>query len=516
MGFLEAVKSLGRMEAEALKGEKSGEEDALFADIADYLEQPLDPKGNPPEKVIRVWCRAVNIDECLEDESLPLHIEGVHKIDCVDYGAGGDAPDPEKIKRELLYRNPAGKHITWSYSPVYKLGKEKDSQASLAAKLVGKGNNWSSDKNSRLFKLNKRVIRAFSEAGTWTPDSAALVMEALAGDFLNHLAELWTSAKASTVLVFGIVSSSGEFLWPGEIPQYRRYFKEKLSGKKPKAKKKIHATSQTCHCALCSAEIHDGEPFKLSRAFRFATFDKVGFLPGIRTGKDGKTAIRKVWPICSECGGLISRGRSYIDQHYLKDDIIWGTCLFVVPELTVSGGLLSKADDLSKDFLKQGIKTEERLFNYLAKQGDALVFHLVFWEKNNAQELIHLMIEDVPPTRLKRLEAKWKEAADLFPFPSAKQDLDERATLDYALRSIYGFFLYGARSDDEKRWLRGRALGVWGRLLEGSRVDVSQVKSLAVSRLPACFSDEKWVQYMGPNMIQSARIIDFLTRTNER
>ena len=57
-----------------------------------------------------------------------------------------------------------------------------------------------------------------------------------------------------------------------------------------------------------------------------------------------------------------------------------------------------------------------------------LVFHFVFWELLQAQERVHLMVEDVPPSRLKQLEAVWIETAELFGIRG------ERKTLDYCLR----------------------------------------------------------------------------------
>lgn len=169
--------------------------------------------------------------------------------------------------------------------------------------------------------------------------------------------------------------------------------------------------------------------------------------------------------------------------------------------------------------LAKGIKIEERLFNFLAKQGELLTFHFLILEqeRNSNKALIHLMIQDVPPTRLKRLEFKWKEAAKIYPFPSINEKrIDHRITLDYALTSVLRFFMSGANNDGEKKWLKNKALAVWGKLLGGNCVDVREVKSLAVSRFSACFADEKWMQYAGLNMMDFARVVDFLIRTNVR
>ena len=43
-----------------------------------------------------------------------------------------------------------------------------------------------------------------------------------------------------------------------------------------------------------------------------------------------------------------------------------------------------------------GEKAEEKLFRQMAREGNDLVFHFLFWEKNKAMELVHLMVEDVP------------------------------------------------------------------------------------------------------------------------
>ena len=94
--------------------------------------------------------------------------------------------------------------------------------------------------------------------------------------------------------------------------------------------------------------------------------------------------------------------------------------------------------------------------------------------------------------------------------------IDQRTSLDFAFKSLLQFFLSSSKNDGEKKWLKNKALAVWGKLLGGKCVDVREVKSLAVSRFSACFADEKWMKYAGLNMIDMARVVDFLIRTNVR
>lgn len=518
MGFLDAVKALGQMEAEKLPGKYEGGEKDPFCDIADFLELPMPLSSKQTSKVIRVWCKSSNLKKCLIDETIPLDILGIEKIDCADYGAGGDTPDSETIKRKTLYRSPVGSNVTWSFTPLYKLGKSKKTKGAVLEELAGEKHQWKTNKKTRLFKLKKNVLQAFEEGGAWAEGSLERLIKDLEKN-LDCLADLWIEANASTILVFGFRSLSSEFLWPGEIPGYRKHFLKKMHPiSSPKAQKKEASPLEPWHCASCSS-LMSGEivSANVSDVFSFATFDKPGFLPGATKQGGSSVVLRKVWPLCHSCNGLLSRGRSYIDQNYMRGDIVPGLKLFVVPELIASSSQLSHVDKNAHLFLKNGIKMEERLFQYLAKQGDSLVFHFLFWEKNKAQELVHLMIEDVPPTRLKRLESKWRETTGVFPFLSKnEQMIDQRSSLDFAFKSLLRFFLSGSKNDGEKKWLKNKALAVWGKLLGGKCVDVREVKSLAVSRFSACFADEKWMSYAGLNMIDMARIVDFLIRTNVR
>lgn len=520
MGFLEAVKALGQMEAGTTTGKhQAGEEDS-FGDIADFLELPMPLSQNQKGKVIRVWCKSSNITQCLADVTLPLDILGIERMDCEDYGAGGDEPNREKIKRKILYRSPVGSNVTWSYTPLYKLGKSKKNRKAVLESLIGEYGKWCDNKKTRFFKLRKNVLQAFEDEGTYSAGSTDRLIRDLEKK-VETLVDLWCETDDSTILVFGFSSPSGEFMWPGDIPRYRKYFKTKLQPETPLKSKSQHhklTANEQWACASCSHKMDREAPFtNVSEIFSFATFDKPGFLPGASKLGSTPATLRKVWPLCRSCFGFLNRGRSYIDDCYLRGDIVLGLNLFVIPELIFSNTHLLQADEHTRHFLRKGISMEKRLFNYLAKQGDFLVYHFVFWEKNKAQELVHLMIEDVPPTRLKKLESTWRESSEAYPFSSKNEGMiDHRTTLDFALKSILRFFMSGAKNDGEKKWLKNKALAIWGKLLSGVRVDVIDVKSLAVSRLAACFSDEKWMQFPGLNMIDTARIVDFLIRTNER
>ena len=103
-----------------------------------------------------------------------------------------------------------------------------------------------------------------------------------------------------------------------------------------------------------------------------------------------------------------------------------------------------------------------------------------------------LMVEDVPPSRLRRLDALWKEAVSmtgaLKKSSCDEDDAAERAkraaTLPQAIQVIMRVLIgLNEKNNKDAGVLRDQSLGMLGCLLSGKRVDPQWVKRLIVSRL---------------------------------
>lgn len=488
MGFINAVKELGVLEAR--KSEDSG-----YEALDDYLQLPM-PLIEDIErrgKVIRVW---LNVDDHVRDQ---LNVLGISKIDLVDYMAGGGKL--EEQKRRYLYREPVGSNVSWGFSLVYKLGK---AEANGMEKLTGKKGEWRSDDKSRFYKLERRVLLDYEKVGVFGEGSIERVMRDLER-LVERIAELWSDKKRSYLLLFGI-DSNGVFLYPGEVPEFRNYFNAKLE-------KNLGGGTASVACALCDG---GGSMVNLDKIFKFATFDKVSFLPG---ASDGKGVKEKVFPVCADCFSALSRGREVLDGSFLDGRTIPGVKIYVVPELLRGEKELSMASDNTRDFIYSGIGVEKQVFRRLGRQDNSIVFHFLFWEKNQAQERLHLMVEDVPPSRLKRLEELWVECHRVFLWNSYEEpDFDEKnVTLDQAIRNVCGILsVLAGKSEQDKSVMRERTLGILGRLLGGDRIDVREVKQLMVSRFAGLFADPEWLRFGGVQLRRMAAVLDFLTKSNGR
>jgi len=147
---------------------------------------------------------------------------------------------------------------------------------------------------------------------------------------------------------------------------------------------------------------------------------------------------------------------------------------------------------------------EAKYFSRLARIGQGLIFHFVFWQQNNAQEIVHLMVEDVPPERLARLESVWQQVNKEYAGWAKDTDLDA------AIRSLHATLnAFAGKSNSDKMVFRDFALQVIGSMLQGETLPVEMFKQLIVTRIPRLIFEgntrdaylsmrfaELWVEYM--------------------
>lgn len=492
MGFINATYELGKLASSKMI-------DPEFADIGSYLQLPM-PIIEDEEKsgrVIRIWLNVTdNEAECLE-------VKNIEKIDISDYIKTTDQDKLNKMKKNLIYREPTGAATPWKFSPIYKLGK--GSTTSLSD-LIGTKESWEKESKSRFYKLNKTVLSDYETCHFLSEGSASLIMAELEEN-VGRLSELWSDKKRSYIMVFG-VNHNGNFLYPGEIPAFRAYFRIKLS-------ESIGGTTPII-CSLCHKISQTG--VNLDKIFKFATFDKTSFLPGI---KNGEGICEKVFPICDNCISMLSLGRDTLDRLFLDSRTIPGVNIYVVPELLFDQDLLHNTSSQTRDFIRNGLKTTKRLFNILAKQENSLVYHFLFWEKNQAQERLHLMIEDVPPSRLKSLEKLWQETYKTFLWNQRKNPepnfITSTIDLDDALKTIFFTLIsLSGKNDSDKNVIRSQIISIIGKLLGGEKIDAHGIKQLMVSRFTGLFANPEWIKFGNIELRKMIAITEFINKTNRR
>ena len=482
MGFIQALCDLGR---EAASEDAAGDEQVQWP-------MPLVEDVAKQGRELRVWLDVADVS------AASLQVLGVAKVD--------EAAYPHAEKGAYLYREPDSPAATWQYAPLAKLGKGvaaggeafcgqggEAAVVELQQWLRGEIEDFSEPalrkevKLNRFYKLKNAMLESLEREGVLAPGAVACVFQELLAR-LEDLAELWSDKKRSYLLVFG-VRQGNQFLYPKEVPAFRAFFQKKLAarmqGKGEKPMEQKHC------CAVCGQEA--GQVISIDKLFAFATFDKVSFLPGAR---DYGGAKDKVYPLCSSCYGQAFGGREAVKERFRDTRVVPGIILDIIPEFVFGGGSRKKIEGDVEEFLKLGVATEERSFRRLVKQGDSLVYHFLFWEQNNKQERIHFLLEDVPPSRLRRILTLWQSICQRH-LPQKEEETPTR-DLDHLFRLLYHcvMALAGKREEDKKA-LRERLLRLVGKLLGGEALDAYWLKQLVVSRLPGLFADSEWVRRQG-------------------
>jgi len=433
MGFLQAVYKLAQKDS------------VSKSDLWSRLDLPGDPENG---RVIRVGLKVSAF-------CAPYTVTGIGTIDVADLLAG-DLSE-EQWKTRYLFREPSSPSTGWRYTPIIKIG-----QPTTYEKFE---ESWQKFRKT----LSEKTFPDFENSGVLAPGSTEIIIVALE----ERKQEIFSymEKKRPHTLVFGI-EENGIFHYPGDLQPFVDYCAHKLGN--------LSKPSSGGICSVCADPLTN--VFHLDKIFSFATFDKPGFIPALNSNNKGG-----VFPICERCFDTFTRGRAILDRDFTDSDTLRGYNLWVIPEV-LGGTTGEKITQRSFEdyFRSKKTSSEAQVLRYLTSLGENLVFHFVIWQKMQAKELLHLMVEDVSPSWLSTLENHWKAIREcLYPeeTPAAKDDLK------YMFSFIFFIFSeQSQKSDEDKSVLTKIAIEIVSRLLSRRSIDTLWLKSIFVSRFPSLFS----------------------------
>ncbi|MGC8925495.1 MAG: TIGR02556 family CRISPR-associated protein [Calditerrivibrio sp.] len=176
------------------------------------------------------------------------------------------------------------------------------------------------------------------------------------------------------------------------------------------AEEKRKKSASVGTCSVCGK--FDTEVSGKTDVFKFYTIDKRGFI----TGGFDESHAWKNFPVCIECNSLLENGKKFIDTKLnFKFD---GLNYYLIPRLLIgSKDILKEILEIMSDTnkvisLKERIKKritsdENEILEYLSEIKDILTINFLFLRREQSAERILLLIEDVLPSRIKKIfEAK--------------------------------------------------------------------------------------------------------------
>jgi CRISPR-associated protein Csh1 len=390
-------------------------------------------------------------------------------------------------------------NFSYPFAPVTEFGK------TFSKKILRWFNNFVSDNPSLPFSSTIGIMSKREE-------DILKMLEAKMNEYPN----IKEGKKKGKTTIFLGVKIDGKYC--GEYEEIYEYWKQKSSV----------GDWEKGYCSVC------GEyKFVTSRtgAFQFDTLDKPGFIVG-------GMSVESMWkniPVCETCRHLLKKGRKFIEEKLMYK--FYGINYWLIPKPLIGGkerfyevldilGNESKQISLKKELLKRHVKDEDEIekilsgekanfFNQflitndqneslvhlsnenLSNYQDFLSLNLMFVQKDLAAERIRLAIEDVLPSRIRKIYSAKQETDNIFKeflFSGPQSEFWEKYSKYFNFGKIRTFF---AKSDPEKREndLDKYFLDIVESVFKGHRIDWKFLTKFYMNIISNSFINDEYFRY---------------------
>ncbi len=243
--------------------------------------------------------------------------------------------------------------------------------------------------------------------------------------------------KDRSIITLLIYSPDKQYI--GDFPVFRRILRENTSnGYYQKYGKESKSTNRVCSVCRKKSE----EVFGFVGTYEFYTVDKPGFV----SGGFNQSLAWKNYPVCLNCALTLEEGKKYILEN--SKFRFYGFDYYVIPKLLNQ----NKRDDIFRileDFKEKDPKfekkyirlldaNEEEILSKLAEQENFFNNNILIYQKDNSAFRILLYIEDILPSRLRRLfQAKEKvDKKSIF----SEYIFKDGKSMEFNFGNIFSFF----------------------------------------------------------------------------
>lgn len=317
-----------------------------------------------------------------------------------------DCRDEDPLR--YLYRSgPPNGPLALPYGFLTEKLKDKDRAAGKLVKtvrnrLVGWANAIREERDRYRAVLSDAEI-------AWLQDIAAEI-DAQQRTLSNVVDEIQDKSSAKTRLFLTLAFADDDDLLPLGAPSlpFARLFLARSRARLFESKERLGT------CSLCGRETQVS-PKLGSDIFAFATFDQPTYVAG---GLDRDAAWRS-FPLCADCYYQADRGRRYTEAHLTRRIGTGSSALsyWVVPSLLSSSTTPEASREILDLLARQSgaghrlsaserrvlLDNENDLLFELKELRDYISFSLIFVERVQARERILLTVDDILPSRLRRL-----------------------------------------------------------------------------------------------------------------
>ena len=334
---------------------------------------------------------------------------GMLEIFVEDPSDGGEYPHAIGIKVDLVSKSYVGLELDeyrndYKLKYLYRRGSTRGADLTPTAKIAAKPQNTIQGKICAAYAdalKQENLMERFEQEAKELELTLEVInrhADKILADLLDRLKDI--PKKEGAFLTVIVLSEDGVKKYIGDY----QVFLEKvvadamLNFHYSKANKK-DLIAQNATCAVC---LKSGvEVYGLASAFAFHTYDKKGYIAG---GFDYEKAWRN-YPVCSDCAVKQELGKKYLDE-YLNFPF-YGRRFYLIPQPVLPGVMptvLTKLRRLTQENLSDAyVGMEDRILRGIADEENSVSFGMLFYEKKKEAMNILLDIQDVMPSRLKKV-----------------------------------------------------------------------------------------------------------------
>lgn len=306
-------------------------------------------------------------------------------------------------KEKYLYKKGSSKGIDFSPTSRITISAKTNSTETLDNKIIPFFKKTSNDKGGALSEVDLRFLKKIHICLESNKDI-------IFGD-LNQKINNYGRNENGIITIL-LKSSEEHYKYVGELDVFKQilvqYFSEDLYRS---TTYKLDSISYKQICSVCKKLSE--EVYGLVTTYKFYTVDKPGFVSG---GFD-RSKSWKNYPVCIKCALSLEAGKQHVEEYYRYNS--YRLNYYIIPKLLQQNGsddiysLLDKFKDniqdknltIKREYGNLLSESEDDAFEMLSEQSNVLSNNILFYEKDNAAFRILLYVEDVLPSRLRKLFA---------------------------------------------------------------------------------------------------------------
>ncbi|URA11175.1 TIGR02556 family CRISPR-associated protein [Thermospira aquatica] len=230
------------------------------------------------------------------------------------------------------------------------------------------------------------------------------------------------------------------------------------------SEEKLKRSAGSGVCSLCG--LSDKEVSGKTNVFKFYTIDKPGFI----TGGFKEALAWKNFPVCGECRALLENGKEFLKKKL--NFKFYGLNYYLIPRLLIGSKeiweeILNIMSETPKTIspeekIKKRITNDENeILEYLSEKKDVLTLNFLFLKEEQSAERILLLIEDVFPSRIRKIFDAKNEVDELF-----NKNSDEKFTFG-TIRTFFSKSSEGKSENDLDKYF----LDIIDSVFKGKRID---------------------------------------------